>query len=259
MARYIAILFLLLSFFCNPLIALQWWNEKPYTQWSIKQILAMLDDSPWVGLSPAGARREELVYDGRLYPLHPQSDPYHSAGWIPIFYRVRLLTAKPIREAYLRRIALDLNTSVNVKDLSISEAERQQSRFENFIDSNPDSFIIKGEDEFIILSLTLTAGIYPSRGEDFYGEELSPTNLSALIKNTKLETDTGKRLPMSDYVAPGQDLLGMKILFKRKLPDGTYFIAEGDKQLRFETHLNNKKVKVGFDLTKMIYKGNLEY
>jgi hypothetical protein len=74
----------------------------------------------------------------------------------------------------------------------------------------------------------------------------------------KFIPDTGKRLKVFDYIPPGADRLGAKILFQRILPDGTPFIAPGDKELRFETRINKMKIKVKFDLRKMLYKGKLE-
>ena len=247
MFRYIAFILYLFSVFCNPLIALEWWDEKPYIHWSEEQVLTVLEDSPWVGLSTAGARRI-------------------NSKWIPVFYRVRLLTAKPIREAYLRRISLNYGTAIDVRDLDMSEAERQQSRIKNFIASDPNSFLIEGDNEFIAILLTLRVGsqpsyvgVYQTWREEFYGDELPPTDPSKLIKNTKLETDTGKRLELFTYVPSGPDHYGAKFLFKRRLPDSTYIITEGDKELRFETRFNSHKIKVRFDLTKMRYRGKLEY
>ncbi len=46
--------------------------------------------------------------------------------------------------------------------------------------------------------------------------------------------------------------------FPRNLPDGKPLVAPGDKELRFETLIDKRQVKIKFDLGKMRYKGKLE-
>jgi hypothetical protein len=155
--------------------------------------------------------------------------------------------------------------SVQLHELNKKDNEMEQARLKKFIASNPNSSIVQGDEEHIILSFIVPSPGKPSPknilawGEDHSDEAFSAIDSSKLIANTSLETDSGKRIKIFRYEPPGTDRLGAKFFFKRKLPDGSPFITSGDKELRFETRLNDRKLKLKFDLRKMIYKGKLEF
>ncbi len=106
----------------------QWWDIKPYIQWSMEEATSLLNDSPWVALSPAGVRQQEIIRrvsdNDSGYVINGVPRGYT----ITVFYRVRLLTARPIREALLRIISLNemVESSVNVRDISTMTSEEKQ-------------------------------------------------------------------------------------------------------------------------------------
>ena len=81
---------------------------------------------------------------------------------------------------------------------------------------------------------------------------------SQLTAETILSTDTGKQVHLLKYVPPGQDRFGARYYFPRYLASGAPLLGTNDKELQFETRIDNHPVKVKFDLKKMRYEGQLE-
>jgi hypothetical protein len=244
MRRFTIAASMILPALCSLLIA-RGGGSKPYTRWSAGKVVMILTDSPWARTIGVGWRDRD--------------DPYR---YYPFIYHVNLLTARPVREAVLRSIALDQGASVRLGDLLKKDREAEQARLEEFVASNPDSLVVKGDKEHIVVSLILKkpGRLLPGKilNEPSDGE-FSAIDAPKLIADARLETDSGKQLKVSRYEPPGKDRLGAKFFFERKLPDCSPFIAAGDRELRFETSLNDRKLKVKFDLKKMRYKGKLEF
>ena len=82
--------------------------------------------------------------------------------------------------------------------------------------------------------------------------------LSDWLGNTFLSTSHGKRAEIVRYDPPGLDSLGAKFYFLRRLHDGSALIGNRDTDLQFETRIGGRRVRVKFDLRKMMYKGKLQ-
>jgi hypothetical protein len=163
---------------------------------------------------------------------------------------------------------------VNLQEFFKSVEEVRAERLREFIASNPENILIKGDKDHIILSMSFISGTHPPylqgghiyfRGDPAllrqkqYASQLSETTVSKLIADTSLETDTGRKIDIFSFAPPGPDGLGAIFIFKRRMSDGTSFISTNDKELRFKTKVEDRKIKVKFDLRKMIYRGQLEY
>jgi hypothetical protein len=269
--------------------AQQWWERKPYFSWSEEQADQILNESPWVGLCVAGlkkAQHESLTAAG------------FQANW-PVNYRIRLLSARPVREALLAQLSYakdpvrnpGAEATVKAGDLRAAEAEsKRQAALKELVDKNPEDILVKGDDDYIIVTVCLAqfiqgwlTGQYEVQKHSGTGSDRSPTMLgiepprsrsgwqemgrpevlvnlqtSDLIPCTFLATKTGKRIPLIRYDQPGKDMLGARFLFPRKQANGTPTITAGDRELWFETRIADKQVKVKFDLQKMGYLGKLE-
>jgi hypothetical protein len=195
----------------------------------------------------------------------------------PLYYLIRVLTAKPVREAFLRRISFagspsthTAESTVHVQDIKKElAAEAEQARLTRFIESNPDDILIRESDDYVVIALT-TAVLNPhhrmeiagKRAAKWWEQYRSPklTNLSlpSLSGVTSLSTKTGKRVKLVQFELPGADNLGAKFYFPRRLPDGSLFVTPADKELRFETEIDGKKVKAKFNLDKLVSMGKLE-
>jgi hypothetical protein len=196
-------------------------ETQPYTQWSVMHVGALLWDSPWA--KPSSTNEEEA-------------------------YRVRLLTARPVREAILRNISLTTTGDARITQADNGNTEAEKARLNEFMISHQTSPIVKGDDAHIIVSL---------QGPNL--DKLSEKEFSNLIVNASLTTDTGKRVKIIDSVLPESDGFGIKLYFNRIQPDGTFLISGDDKELLFKTQLGNQKIAATFKLKKMQYKGKLEY
>lgn len=246
----------------------------------------MLNDSPWVSLCAAELRRGQLaIFNGSEPARHVSSPertgiPMHSTQVqqpvLPsiINYRIRLLTARPVREAFLSELSLSVHMRQELSSQRTVTVERikggdlvstRQARLKQFLNENPGDTVVDGDNRRIILTLTLTqftANETPHKPSN-WAEQPRPENLIEihmvdLIGATILSTKTGKKVTLIQYDPPGMDMLGAKFYFPRFLPDGRPLIANGDNELRFETRIKGKSVKVKFDLGKMIYRRKLE-
>jgi|WetSurMetagenome_2_1015567.scaffolds.fasta_scaffold157822_1 hypothetical protein len=233
-------------------------------QWSSAQTYKILNDSPWVKFAPAGFRsvQEPLPIMGGS--VSTQANLYRS------FYRVSLLTARPMREALLRLYSLSsMLVDANNYDPS-QRVQREEARLRRFMESSPNDVRVKGDEHFIILGLTsvisvqrTTWGEAPRMSPEQWNiesqpEELLKTDIPSLMNNATLGTNTGRRAALFRYEPPGPDRLGGKFYFPRILPDGEPLVMANDKELIFEAPINKRKIRARLDLRKMVLMGKLE-
>ncbi|HYK88429.1 MAG TPA: hypothetical protein VE398_06645 [Acidobacteriota bacterium] len=227
----------------------QVWDHIPFKQWSDENVSKILTDSPWVSVSLAG-------YGTKHPKVH-----------LPLCVRIRLLTAAPVREAYLRIIdrgpVLAQHIGIEFpleKEISLNDL-MNRGRLQRFIEDNPDDIRTKGSDKFIVLS-AIEARSYGFESFDWKEESrtdlLMDLQLPDLARVTSLSTKTGKKPHLVRYEQPGLDSLGAKFYFPRLLSDGRPFVTLRDKEPRFETKIGGKKIKVKFDLKKLVYLGRLQ-
>lgn len=270
--------FCLFGFVAHALLATsyaeQWWDKIPFVEWSAENVDCMLNDSPWVSSSPVSSNRRQVSFEPGIIKTPAE---------FPI-YRIRLLTARPIREALSRRLSfnpeelvrLNLPTSVDVNTLNNEfDPDTAILPIDVFVDLPPTP----GQDDLpVIVSITRTRylplppGRYtpelhpvPNKGpetgwiEEVHPKEFLKLQIQTLAQSTFLSTENGKRVSISGYKPPAWDRLGAKFYFPRRLPDGRLLISAGDVQLRFETEIWGGKVRVAFDLKKMMYREKLEF
>ena len=267
-------------------------------QWSAEDLASVLTNSPWVSLCIARNNATSIA-QGRIVAdpdenqpastltpnwvnVHPLMTPPDDRHQPPILtqgtaisYRIRLLTSKPMREAYLgvidrgpgfaRQIGLDppFERQVSLENLM------KGGRLEEFMVNNPDDIRLKGSERYIVLTITEARRHWFQSERKVWAtdlwEERAKTELfmnlqlSDLAPVTFLSTRTGKKTPIVRYEPPGVDHLGAKFHFARQLPDGSPFVTPDDKELRFESKIDGKKIEAKFDLKKLICKGKLEY
>lgn len=220
----------------------EWWEEKPCTHWSLKQTIEFLNSSPWISKGNGYFQQNPLAI---------------------VNYQARLISAKPVREAFLRLNVLNAKV-VSVKEIdAATAAEESQKRMQSLAASYPNDMLVKGDEKHLVIAVSLkilALGIFgiKSSQEDFGSDELLNVDKSKLIANTNLATNTGKRVALEYYGPPERKLAGALYYFPRNLPDGTPLVSSGDKELRFETVINKRRVRVKFDLSKMTYNGKLE-
>lgn len=158
---------------------------------------------------------------------------------ISVNYHIRLLSAKPVREAISRLVMLENTQTIET------------------IATLMQPFVDRDLSQFIVLSVVFdsTDGRYSGPALQAFGSATAET----LKNKTYLERKDGKRLYLYDYRAPQADGLGAKFVFER-LPDGKPFIAADSGNFRFYSEVGDKiKLNVKYNLAEMMYNGVLEY
>src|SRR5215470_2447018 len=211
-------------------------KTKPWDEWNEKEVQKMLNDSPW-GQTQTETNTSEMVYSpsSQTVPNASRSaeGAYNQAT--NLNFRIRLLSAKPIRQAFARGVAM--------KNPQLMEKLRA------FADQKSDQWIVVAVD-------------YDSTDQRSSGKAMQTFNsavTSALKNNTYLETKDGKRVFLQEYMAPIKDGMGAKFVFPRTI-DEKPFVNSESGFLRFYSEMgSNIKLNMRFKISDMMYDGNLEY
>jgi hypothetical protein len=211
-------------------------KTKLWDEWNEKEVQKMLNDSPW-GQTQTETNTSEMFYSpnptGGSGSSRSTEGPYNQA--ISLNFRIRLLSAKPIRQAFAR--------GVGMKNPQLVEKLRA------FADQTSDQWIVVAVD-------------YDSTDQRFTGKAMqafSSAVTSTLKNNTYLETKDGKRVFLQEYMAPIKDGMGAKFVFPRTIDDKPFVNPESG-YLRFYAEMGaNIKLNMRFKIADMMYDGKLEY
>lgn len=221
-------------------------KAKPWTEWSEKEVQKMLNDSPW-GQTQTETNTAEMFYrptsDPRLTRSRDRTggndEERTTQGALNqatnLNYHIRLLTARPIRQAIARRAQL-ANPQLTEQLKAFAE---QQS------------------DKYIVIAVDLDSSDRRLSGPAM--QLLGSLNTGALKNNTYLETRDGRRIFLQEYLAPLNDGMGAKFVFPRLVNDEP-FVTDASGYLRFYAELDkNLKLNMRFKVSEMNYDGKLEY
>ena len=216
---------------------------KPYGEWTEKEAQKILNDSAW-GRTQVETDTSEMFFrpDARA-PSAPTSSDRAERGATnqatSVNYRVRFLSARPIREALARVI------------------EAAQKPANPQLSAQLKGFVARGFEDYIVVSVT-----FDTKDPRFANvpKQAFAAAVPAILKvNTYLDRSDGKRLFLSDYQAPSNDGLGAKFIFPRNV-DGKPFLSSDFSQVRFYSEVAKQvKLDVRFKVSDMIYNGALEY
>jgi hypothetical protein len=221
---------------------------KPWTEWSAKDAEKVLNDSAWgqtqtesqesqqtsaSAISQTTAARRE---DQRLSSATNVESGEKKETATSVHYRVRLLSAKPIRAAFVRMIELQ------------GAPPEKVAQWRTFVD--------RDFGDYIVVTLTMDGNDRKRMG--LVLDEISKIDPEALKTTTYLERKDGKRIALMDYRAP-TDVLGAKFVFPRML-NGKPFIDADSGEVRFSTEAGKTlKINRRFKVSEMMYDGKLEY
>ena len=225
-------------------------QNKPWTEWSKKDVDKTLNDSAWsqtqsespqsqpsstaAVTSTMAARRDDRNMDAAERSAESgQSKPSAS-----IKYFVRFLSAKPVRAAFARKILLE------------------QAQPNEDLTTQLKAFVDRDFSEYIVVTISVEVGdqkMVPGVTRAF-----SAATTEALQQNVYLERKDGKKLFLMEYRAPSGDGMGAKFVFKRAV-DGQPFLADNDN-VRFFAQLNERmKINAKYRLADMLFDGRVEY
>jgi hypothetical protein len=226
-------------------------KNKPWTEWSQKDAEKVLNDSGWgqtqtegggvedssqtSAISSTTAARESQVRNaGSAAKAGESGDKQEAAA---VHYRVRLLTAKPIRAAFVRMVELQGASAERVTQLR--------------------SFVDRDFGDYIVVTITMDGNDRKRMAP--VAEGLTAADAAALKDAAYLERKDGKRVQLMDYRAPTQDGLGAKFVFPRTLA-GQPFIDAASGEMRFALELGKAlKINRRFKDSDMMYDGKLEF
>ena len=230
---------------CGGIVVAQ--KTKPWTEWSKKDAEKMLNDSAWGQTQTVGGSDTPMAASvitptasngnaGRDLNRSGESGEVKASK--AVNYRVRFLTAKPIREAVARTVVLSQTTPNN--DLA--------NQLQGFVDRDFGNFLV----------LTLSIDSEDTRMGNGVMTALGRLSVDSLKDKVYLERKDGKRLSLVDYKAPIADNMGAKFIFERTL-DGQPFVTQDAENLRVYMELNPKvKVNLKFKVSAMLYSRKLE-
>jgi len=225
---------------------------KAWTDWNEKEAEKILNDSGWgqtqtessggsaqasqtSAISSTTAAKERNATNVKSAATSAESGETKEATSLHL--RVRFMSAKPIREAFVRMI-----------ELQGAPAEKV-AQIKPFVDYDFSNYIV----------VTINMDGNDRRRMGAIMQELSGMDPAGLKTVTYLERKAGKRLELMEYRPATNDGLGAKFVFARAL-DGAPFLDANSGEVRFVTELGKVlKVNRRFKVADMMYEGKLEY
>lgn len=220
---------------------------KPWMEWNDKDAAKMLNDSPW-GQTQTETNTSEMFYSpgnsntsggttgsGGLTGSNDRNAQGALNQAVNINFRIRLLSAKPIRQAFARQLML--------------KNPQGEAQLKAFAEQTSNEWIVVAVD-------------YDATDRRFTGrvmQALNSANMGLLANATYLERKDGKRVFLKDYKAPTKDGLGAKFIFAR-MDEDKPFLSEDSGYLRFYSEVGKEfKLNMRFKVSDMMYEGKLEY
>lgn len=233
-------------------------QEKPWAEWTRVEAEKILNHSAW-GQTQTETDTSEMVYTPTtpggastgstrsenirgLTDRQAVNNSRVTQGAtnqaISVNYHVRLLSARPVRQAFMR-----------VMELTQKNLDRDTLR-------GLQSFVERDFSEYIVVAVTFdsTDGRYSGPALQAFAS----ATLGTLKNKTYLERKDGKRLFLLDYHTPINDGLGAKFIFPRVVDERNFLNAESGS-FRFYSEIGQIKLNVTFRMSELMYNGQLEY
>ena len=222
-------------------------KQKPWTEWSKKDVEKTLNDSAWGQTQTEGSQQSSGSESAITQVAAPraaereisrQGESGETKPSTVVKYHVRFLSAKPVRAAFARMVLL-----------SKSEPdETLTTQLQGFVDRDFSDYIVISVG-VAVADQKMTAPVMRA---------FSAATTEGLKNNVYLERKDGKKLYLMEYRAPVEDGMGAKFVFPRKF-EGQPFLSESDS-VRFIAQMNERmKLNTRYKLSDMLYDGKLEY
>ena len=212
-------------------------KEKPWTEWSKKDAEKVLNDSPWAQ-TQTETDTSQMTYSPTAAGRATDAGERNQATYIK--YRIRFYSARPIRQALMRSILIDMKDSLD---------QQTAERMKNFAEAQSNDSII----------ITVSPESKDGRVSGPAMQALHSATTGSLKNATYLERKDGKRAFLAEYTVPGKDGFGARFIFPRVLGEAPFITAETG-EVRFVTELSDKiKLNMKFKVAEMVQDGRLEY
>jgi hypothetical protein len=232
---------------CPATISAQW-SKKPYTEWSEKEALKLLNESAW---------GQTQTFTDTTKNFSAARGTTAVADVVSVNFRVRFLSAKPVRQAISRYMEL-----------------QQKGKLPDQLAAQLKAFAAAEFPDYIIVTVVCDS----DRASNMLQQAtdlLHKLKTSELKNNTYLIGKDGERLFLQEYQSPRSDGLGARFIFPR-LVNGQPFINADGGEVVFHAELgggnrlnstipNSDVVSSGFTLStrhkvkEMMFNGKLEF
>lgn len=207
--------------------------DKPFRKWSLSETVQILNDSPW-----ASKETFTQVIGGIGSGVQGEKEIYKT-------YYVRILSARPIREAFARIRQLQL-------DYDNLSPERRKA-----IDRQITSGVELDVRQWIVIAVAYRSNNPQDQAgvDRFFQEQTTQT----MRNRAFLSGEQLPRVELSAYYRPKEATVGAKFVFPR-VQDGISVVDPADKQLVFEFDSPGPgpQLRARFSITDMIVDGDLE-
>lgn len=217
-------------------------ETKQWTEWTQKDVLKILNDSAWgqtqVETQEASGSTAAITSTTDQAALNRDaSKPTQGAVTGYIKYFIRFLSARPIRQAVVRKLQLEKPSMEMTEQLK--------------------AFADAGSTDYVVVSVVAEASDTKMGGSAL--QAFKSATLESLKEVTYLERKDGQRLQLMDFRPPINDGLGAKFVFPRTLHNQP-FVNDETGQVRFNCQLSKTiKLAARFKVSDMMYDGKLEY
>lgn len=234
--RKVGLLLVCLGMFLGVVSAQK--KMKPVNEWSEKDAQKLLEESAWAH-TQTETDTSEMFFSPTAAATSGGSTSRGRQGATNqatnVNFRIRLLSAKPVRQAFARVIT--------AKQPNMAEPLK--------------AFVDRDFSDFIVVSVN-----WDSPDQRYSGPAMqlfNSANTNLIKNNTFLEVKGGQRNFLEKYQAPAQDGLGAKFIFPRMVGE-KIFVTPESGELRFYSEFSaNIKLNMRFKLNDMTYEGKLEY
>ncbi len=189
------------------------WEKKQYTEWSEKEAQKLLNDSPW-SQTQVFSDTSQMFGSGRL-----DSGTSRVANVFHVNFRIRFLSAKPVRQAISRVMELKQKGDTNPQ-----------------LAAQLNAFAAADFPDYIVITV-LCDSDQPNVHLQEATALLNNRTTADLKNNTFLESKDGRRIFVQEYQAPRNDGLGARFIFPRVV-DGKPFITAESGEIHFVSDLS---------------------
>lgn len=216
-------------------------SKKPYTEWSEKDAKKLLENSPWAQTQVFSDTSNEFgrgVARGALGTGDRGSGDY-SAHYLNI--RIRLLSARPVRQAFARIITL-----------------MQKGQVSEQLAAQLNTFATREASDYIAISVDCDSKESKSELREFRAL-LDNRTIADLKSTTYISGKGGERVYIAQYRPPTSDNLGAQLIFPRLL-NGAPFITPDSEEIHFYAEFSTKYIlNMRYKVKDMMLDGKLEY
>ena len=216
-------------------------NESPWAHTQVDTDVSEMFYSPTRQGTPSVARSTATTAPtgGQQSVNNRRADQGAVNQAVSIKYRICFLSARPVREAFAKMV---LSSQHESDDNLVAQLQ---------------SFVDRDFSPYIVIAVSVEASDRRFSGPIM--QAINSANTGALKNTTYLERQDGKRLFLTSYLAPIQDGLGAKFIFRRS-ENGVFFLTAQSDSVRFVAEFSDSfKLNMRFKVSDMMRDDKLEY